>query len=83
MVKELFVLISSLLAIRHTGKVEGADWHGKVTTSVMYVTMIVHLVFPGIPDAVSIALTALSTGLILLSGTLYGIRNIRSIRAGE
>ena len=45
--------------------------------------MIAHLVFPEIPDIVSITLTILCTGMISLSGVLYGIRNIHSICAGK
>ena len=81
--KELFSLTTSLMAIHATGVVTGADWHGKVTTTLMYITMIAHLVFPDISDGVSVALTALCTGMILLSGVLYGIRNIHSIRTGK
>ena len=81
--KESFALITSLMAIHSTGIVTGADWHGKVTTTLMYITMIAHLVFPEIPDIVSITLTILCTGMILLSGVLYGIRNIHSICAGK
>lgn len=81
--KESFALITSLMAIHSSGEIQGADWHGKVTTTLMYITMIAHLVFPEIPDIVSITLTILCTGMILLSGVLYGIRNIHSICAGK
>lgn len=81
--KESFALITSLMAIHSSGEIQGADWHGKVTTTLMYITMIAHLVFPEIPDIVSITLTILCTGMILLSGILYGIRNIHSICAGK
>ena len=45
-VKELFVMISSLLAIHRTEEVLSADWHGKVATTALYFTMILHLLFP-------------------------------------
>ena len=49
----------------------------------MYITMTAHLVFPNIPGSISAALTVLCTCMILLSGVLYGIRNIRRFRKGR
>ena len=66
--KESFALITSLMAIHSSGEVQGADWHGKLTTTLMYITMTAHLVFPNIPDSISVALTVLCTCMILLSG---------------
>ena len=82
-VKELFVLISSLMAIHRTAEVLPADWHGKMTTTTLYATMIAHLLFPGMPRMLSDGLLILCTCMILLSGVLYGIRNIRAIRSAE
>ena len=82
-VKELFVLSTSLMAIHQTQTVQGANWHGKMATTMVYAAMVAHLLFPNMADWVSIALTAACTGAVLLSGVLYGIRNIRSIRAGK
>lgn len=80
-VKELFVLVSSLMAIHRTEEVLPADWHGKVTTTSLYGTMVAHLMFPGMPGTLSDGLLALCICMILLSGILYGIRNIRAIRS--
>ena len=82
-VKELFVLASSLMAIRRTEEVLPADWHGKITTTTLYATMIAHLLFPGMPGTLSDGLLTLCIGMILLSGILYGIRNIRAIRSAK
>lgn len=78
-VKELFVLITSLLSIHKTNEVLPADWHGKLTTTTMYAVMIAHLLFPAMPGTASDVLIGLCICLILLSGVLYGLRNIRSI----
>ena len=78
-VKELFVLITSLLSIHKTNEVLSADWHGKLTTTALYAVMIAHLLFPTMPETVSDALIGLCICLILLSGVLYGLRNIRLI----
>ena len=80
-VKEVFVLITSLMAIQKSSEVLPADWHGKMTTTAIYAVMIVHLLFPSLPEALSLVLIVLCTILILFSGVLYGVRNIRMIRA--
>ena len=82
-VKELFVLTTSLMAIHKTEEVLPADWHGKATTASLYATMVAHLLFPGMPDKLSSGLIVLCTGLVLLSGVLYGIRNIRALKSAK
>lgn len=74
-IKELFAAVTNLLAIRKTGEVMGAAWHGKVTTVLLYVTMMVHLVWSRIPVGVSTALIAVCTAMMLISAVLYGIRS--------
>ena len=76
-IKELFTGITGLLTIRKTGKVEGAVWHGKVTTVLLYTMMGIHLVWFAIPPLLSGFLIGISTGMMLLSAVGYGIRNIK------
>lgn len=76
-IKELFTGITSLLTIRKTGKVEGAVWHGKITTILLYAMMAVHLIWFNIPPIVSGVLIGISTGMMLLSAVGYGIRNFK------
>lgn len=78
-IKELFTGITGLLTIRKTGKVEGAVWHGKVTTVLLYTMMGIHLVWFAIPPLVSGFLIGISTGMMLLSAVGYGIRNIKML----
>lgn len=81
--KEVFCASTSLILIRNTGEVKSADWHGKVTTTLLYATMILHLIWPGITPQLSSVMIALCTAMILLSGVLYGIRNIGAINAAR
>lgn len=78
-IKELFTGITGLLTIRKTGKVEGAVWHGKVTTVLLYTMMGIHLVWFAIPPLLSGFLIGISTGMMLLSAVGYGIRNIKML----
>ena len=42
--KELYMAVSGCLVIRKTGKVHGADWHGKIVTFLLYGTAAVHII---------------------------------------
>ena len=80
-VKEAFVASTQLAVIRRTEVVLGSEWHGKLTTFLLYATMILHLLWLDLPDGLSWGLVILCIGMLLLSGILYGIRNIRAARA--
>ena len=80
LIKEVVLGVTSLLAIRKTGRVESADWHGKITTVLLYGTMTVHLLWTNIPMAVSDALIAACVLMMLISFVLYGIRNYAALR---
>ncbi len=76
-VKELFVTVLVLAAIRSSGRVIGADWHGKVTTALMLFTMALHFLWPDIPGGLSTGLIAVCMGMVLLSGVIYSVRSLR------
>ena len=82
-VKEVLVASSQLLVIRKTELVLGAEWHGKITTILLYAVMILHLLWLDIPATLSWSLVGLCIGMLLLSGVLYGIRNYRAIRDNQ
>ncbi|MGN0793373.1 MAG: CDP-alcohol phosphatidyltransferase family protein [Aristaeellaceae bacterium] len=82
-VKELFAAVSGLVVIRATGRVPSAVWHGKVTTMLLYLLMFLHVVWKDIPLLLSNILTGICVVMMLISMTLYAIRNIRSIRAAK
>lgn len=74
-VKELILGITSLLAIKKTKEVHGAQWHGKAATCVIYSMILVHVVWYGIPYAVSRAFLAASVLMMLISCFYYAKRN--------
>lgn len=82
-VKEIFVASTQLLVIHRTEVVLGADWHGKVTTTLLYGVMLLHLLWMDLPEELSFALEMLCIGMLLLSGVLYGLRNIRAAKAAR
>ena len=50
--KEVSTGIMSLIVIRKTGLVMSADWHGKVTTGLLYAMMLTHIIWYRIPVSV-------------------------------
>ncbi len=80
-VKEIFGAVSGLLVIRKTGVVPGAEWHGKLTTMLLYGMMILHVLWQDIPAWTSNVLNGGCVAMMLISLVLYARRNIRAIRS--
>lgn len=75
-VKEVLSGIMSLISIKKTGQVQGAQWHGKAVTVLLY-TLIADRIVPGLLSQV---LLIVSAGMMLLSMALYWKRHWNSIR---
>ena len=82
-VKEISSGVMSLMVIRRTNTVTGADWHGKVNTCLLYAMAVLHLVWPSIPAAISNAAIYTCTAMMLVSFALYTLRNIRALTAAK
>ena len=78
--KEFFMGVTGLMVIQKTGKVFGADWHGKVTTWLLYAMMILHVFWYNIPAALSRVLIAACVIMMLISLVLYGRHNLKALR---
>lgn len=76
LVKEVITGAMSLYSIRKTGQVQGAEWHGKMVTVLLYM-LIADCVIPGLISDVLIFLCA---GMMIISMVLYWQRNWRSIQ---
>ena len=79
-IKELICGGMSLYAVGKTGIVKGADWHGKLCTALLYITIGLHLLWSAIPLALSRILMVLCMLVMCLSGILYAYRNIKQIK---
>lgn len=79
-VKEIVAAVSGMLVIRKTGKVCGSVWHGKLTTVLLYSTMLIHLMWYSIPPAISGILIGSCTAMLLFSAILYGRQNYCMLR---
>lgn len=78
--KEFFMGVTGFLVIQKTGKVFGADWHGKVNTWLLYAMMIVHVFWYNIPDVVSKVLIGVCVVMMLVSLILYGRHNLKALK---
>lgn len=83
LVKELITGSMSLYAVRKTGQVKGADWHGKLCTVLLYGTMGLHILWYEIPMLLSAMLLGMCVTVMLLSGFLYWYRNYKQIKGYE
>ena len=75
--KETFMGITGFLVIHKTGIVLGANWHGKVATALLYLTMIIHIFGLEITDVCSVLLISACSIMITVSFALYGMKNIK------
>ena len=73
------MVVSGCLVIQKTGKVHGADWHGKIVTFLLYGTAAVHIRFY-ITPMVSDLLIGLCAIMMVISVALYIIQNTRTIK---
>ena len=80
MVKELFTGAMSLYAVKKSGEVKGADWHGKLCTVLLYGAIGLHMLWSGIPMVLSKLLMLLCMAVMCLSGVLYWYRNFKQIK---
>lgn len=79
-IKEFVSGIWSLLVIRRTKEVRGAEWHGKAATVLLYAMMLLHAVWPNIPVGASHTTIGLCTAMMLVSFLLYSTRNYRLLK---
>ena len=81
--KEFFMGVTGFLVIQKTGKVFGAEWHGKAATWLLYIMMILHVFWYNIPDAVSKVLIGACVVMMAISLVLYGRHNLKALAQDE
>lgn len=79
-IKEVVTGVMSLIAINRSGEVRSSNWHGKVTTVLLYATMGLHILWIRIPAVVSNVLITCCIAMMLYSAVCYFIRNLRQIK---
>ena len=77
--KEVCNGVMSLVVIKKTGKVCGADWHGKVCTWLLYAMIFVHIVWFDISREWTTALISICVIMMTVSFALYMVRNYKML----
>lgn len=75
-VKEVITGVMSLISIGKTSRVDGSQWHGKLTTVLLYAMIVDRIV----PWLFSVLLTLACAGMMVFSMVMYWKRNRDSIR---
>ncbi|MBQ3562332.1 MAG: CDP-alcohol phosphatidyltransferase family protein [Clostridia bacterium] len=79
-VKETLNAVSFLILKKKTGKMLSASWHGKLATVLLYAMLFLHIVWFGIPSAVSNIFIMVTAAAMVLSLVLYLVRNIKIVK---
>ena len=79
-IKEILAAIMNMITLKKAGYVVAAVWHGKANTVLLYVTMFIHIVWFGIPSAISNVLIAVCIAMMLLSSVLYTNSDVKAIK---
>lgn len=82
-IKEVFLGIIGLFAVRKTKEVKSANWHGKITTILLYSTMGLHIIWPDITGYLSNLTIGACLVFMILSFVLYSLRHIRQLRGAK
>ena len=82
-IKEMIAAFMGLIVIHKTGQVNSARWHGKVATLILYIMMIIHVVFPTIPEDLSNIIILICIGMMIISLILYNIQNMKTLKGAK
>ena len=78
-VKEVSAGVLRAIILHKAKEVEGAVWHGKANTVILYTVMFIHIVWYNIPTVVSTVFILVSTAMMLLSFVLYSVYCIKRL----
>ncbi len=81
--KELSSLVIRFVVYKRTEVVDGAKWHGKLTTGLVIATIAIHLLWSDIPGAVSLGVICFCTAFMVLSFVLYTIDCLKYLKKNE
>ena len=72
--------VTGILVIQKKGVVQGANWHGKAATLLLYAMMILHVFWYEITPVASAVSIMTCTIMIGISFVLYAIRNLKALK---
>lgn len=83
LVKEIGSLLLRLYVYKKTEIVEGAHWHGKMSTGIVIAVIAIHLIWPDILPSISDFTVYFSTLFMVYSGFLYALEGIDILKNGK
>ena len=83
LIKETGSLLLRLVVYKKTEIVEGAHWHGKMSTGIVILVVVLHLAFGGMPVPISNGIILFSTIFMVYSGFLYTLEGIDLLKHGK
>lgn len=78
--KEIITGAMSLTAVSRTGIVLSADWHGKAATAMLYLTMLMHIIWPDVPAPFSVTAAVACAVMMIISFLMYLRRNLNMLK---
>ena len=82
-IKEIALFVLKLQIYKNTQEIEGAHWHGILSTVVVILTIVLHLAIGNIPASVSDALALFSIMFMVYSGFLYMLEGMDVLKNGK
>ncbi len=79
LVKEVINGTVNLISAKKNKRVDGADWHGKVSTVLLYSMLVLHILWINIPPYVSNISIGICILMMIVSFVLYLLRGIQNI----
>lgn len=71
-IKEGLMAFWGYLSLRFTNAVNGARWYGKLSTVILYATILLLFLFPQLPETTVVVMAVICAVTMLLSLILYG-----------
>ena len=82
-VKEIIMCLEGLLIVKYTGTTYSAKWYGKLSTFVLYLTVIILVAYREISFSLTLALFYSCLSVLILSLVLYTIYNAKKIKVAR
>ena len=80
-IKEVFLGLIGLFVVKKTKEVKSANWHGKVTTLLLYSTMALHIIWQDITGFISNLTISMCMLFMIISFILYVLRHMRQLKS--
>ena len=77
LLKELLAITLGIITIHKTQIIPSARWHGKLSTVILYSTILTHIIWINIPGMLSHFLNAFTILCMILSSVLYSLNSIK------